>query len=80
MDDGCRQVLHELELYLDGECVGDLDRVIALHLEDCPPCFERAEFHREVRMLIARKCTDTAPPGLIDRVQARLWGGGTLLP
>ena len=37
-----------------------------------------AEFNRQVRMLIARKCTDPAPPGLAERVRTNLWGGGTL--
>ena len=73
MDDGCRQVLRELQLYLDGECADDLERVMAAHLEDCPPCFDRVEFQREVRMIVASKCTDCAPPGLLDRVRAHLW-------
>ena len=73
MDDGCRQVLRELQLYLDGECAGDLESVMARHLEDCPPCYDRVEFQRAVRMIVAQKCTDTAPPGLSERVRARLW-------
>ena len=73
MDDGCRQVLRELQLYLDGECATDLESVMARHLEHCPPCFDRVEFQREVRMLVASKCVDQAPPGLVDRVRERLW-------
>ena len=68
MDDGCRQVLHELELYLDGECADELQLVMGKHLEDCPPCFDRAEFQSEVRRIIAEKCTDCAPPGLMERI------------
>ena len=72
MDDECRQVLRELQLYLDGECATDLEQIMAAHLEHCPPCFDRVEFQREVRMLIASKCTDCAPPGLMERVSQQL--------
>lgn len=73
MDDECRQVLRELQLYLDGECAEQLEQVMARHLDACSPCFDRVEFQREVRMLIAQKCTDCAPPGLMERVQQQLW-------
>ena len=73
MDDGCRQVLRELQLFLDGEGAEELQRTIERHLGGCSPCFDRAEFQREVRALIASKCTDCAPPGLLERVEARLW-------
>lgn len=76
MDDGCRQVLHELQLYLDGECADDLEDIVARHLDSCPPCFDQLEFQREVRALIATKCTDCAPPGLLERVKAQLWQTG----
>ena len=73
MDDGCRQVLRELEMYLDGEDAEELHATIERHLSGCGPCFDRAEFQREVRLLIATKCTDAAPPGLLERVTSRLW-------
>lgn len=73
MDDECRQVLRELELYLDGEDAAELHKAVERHLSGCGPCFDRAEFQREVRTLIAAKCTDCAPPGLLDRVRAQLW-------
>ena len=72
MDDGCRQVLHELELDLDGECADELQQVLGKHLQDCPPCWDRAEFQSELRRIIASKCTDCAPPGLVERVTAIL--------
>ena len=73
MDDGCRQVLRELELFLDGEDAADLHATMDQHLSDCGPCFDRAEFQREVRLLIASKCTDRAPEGLMERVRSHLW-------
>ena len=72
MDDGCRQVLHELQVYLDGECADELTAVLSRHLQDCPPCFDRAEFQAELKRIVASKCTDCAPPGLMERVKAYL--------
>ncbi|MBA2528950.1 MAG: mycothiol system anti-sigma-R factor [Euzebyales bacterium] len=72
MGDDCREVLRDLQTYLDGECPDDLEALVQRHLEDCPPCLDRTEFERELRALIAAKCTDCAPPGLFERVAARL--------
>lgn len=76
MLEDCREVLAELEIYLDGECSHDLEALVRRHLEDCPPCWDRAEFQRELRALIAKKCKDTAPPGLLGRVVAQLRAHG----
>ena len=73
MDDDCRQVLRELEVFLDNEDAAELHKAIERHLTGCSPCMDRAEFQRELRILIASKCTDCAPPGLMDRVQQHLW-------
>jgi len=72
MADGCREVLDDLERYLDGECSDELAVVIADHLSDCPPCLSRSDFERALRDLVARHCRDTAPPDLLDRVRSRL--------
>jgi mycothiol system anti-sigma-R factor len=72
VDDDCRNVLRELQLFLDGESAEELETIVSRHLTDCPPCYDRAEFQREVRVLIASKCTDCAPPGLMERVSAQL--------
>ena len=66
--DECREVLDNLERYLDGECPADLEAVVAEHLSDCPPCLHRSDFERALSSLIARHCRDTAPAGLLDRV------------
>ncbi|MPZ73209.1 MAG: mycothiol system anti-sigma-R factor [Nitriliruptorales bacterium] len=73
MDDSCRQVLRELQMFLDGESADELQHIISRHLGDCGPCHDQVEFQREVRVLIAAKCTDCAPPGLMERVCATLW-------
>lgn len=72
MDERCREALDDLQAYLDGECGKSLDQAIRHHLGDCPPCLERADFERELRAILARRCKDAAPSGLLDRVIARL--------
>jgi len=76
MDDDCRQVLRELQGFLDGEDAQSLHLAIERHLNGCAPCMDRAEFQRQVRILIASKCTDCAPDGLVDRVTSQLWPSG----
>ncbi len=68
----CREVLTELATYLDGECPDDLSTRLARHLSACPPCLHRADFERALRALVAAKCTDRAPAGLLARIRARL--------
>jgi mycothiol system anti-sigma-R factor len=72
MKDECRDALDELELYLDDECGPDLESTIRAHLGDCPPCLNRADFERELRVIVAKRCKDAAPSGLLDRVIADL--------
>ncbi|MGH8934578.1 MAG: mycothiol system anti-sigma-R factor [Egibacteraceae bacterium] len=68
----CDEVLERLHRYLDGECPRNLERIVREHLEECPPCLDRADFQRELRALIASKCKEAAPPGLLDRILAQL--------
>lgn len=64
----CAEVLKELDVFLDGECADDLEASVRRHLGDCPPCMDRAGFERGLRDLIASKCRDAAPSGLVDRI------------
>lgn len=73
MDEPCREVLASLALFLDGECPERMERTIVAHLHDCPPCLGRADFERELRAIIATKCKDAAPSGLLDRVLRVVW-------
>ncbi len=68
MDDDCRQFVDQLELYLDGECPGDIELIVQAHLRQCPPCLDRADFERHLRVLIASRCRERAPAGLLERV------------
>lgn len=68
MNENCREVLDELDVFLDNECGEDLATSVRTHLGDCPPCMDRADFERALRDVIASKCRDAAPSGLVDRI------------
>lgn len=72
MSDQCDALLDRLEEYLDNEMPADVESAVARHLEECPPCMDRADFERRVRALVASKCRDRAPDGLVDSIKARL--------
>ncbi|HEY8338963.1 MAG TPA: mycothiol system anti-sigma-R factor [Egibacteraceae bacterium] len=72
MDDHCSEVLHELRRFLDGECDSDLESAVRAHLGDCPGCLDRADFERELKMLIAARCRSKAPPHLVQLVVERI--------
>jgi mycothiol system anti-sigma-R factor len=66
--DECGDALHELYHFLDGELT-DFKRVkIRQHLDDCPPCVEIYEFELELRQVVARKCRETVPDSLKERI------------
>jgi mycothiol system anti-sigma-R factor len=68
MKEPCREVLEELDVFLDGECGQSLEEAVRRHLGECSPCLQRADFQRDLRVLIASKCKDAAPSGLLDRI------------
>lgn len=72
MSDHCDALLKRLETYLDGECPQNVHAVVEAHLQECPPCLDRADFERKVRDLVATRCRDSAPPGLMDSIVTRL--------
>lgn len=68
MNDPCQEVLGELEVYLDGECGPSVEQTVRAHLADCPRCLDRADFRRQLRALVARKCQEEAPRDLVSRI------------
>ena len=58
--------------YLDGELTVWKRRAITRHLDDCPPCGEFYEFEAELRVVIARKCTEHVPDSLKQRIAEAL--------
>jgi mycothiol system anti-sigma-R factor len=65
----CDEILQELYTFLDGEITPESKETIRRHLADCLNCLHVFDFHAELRMVIAAKCRDEVPPGLIERVQ-----------
>jgi mycothiol system anti-sigma-R factor len=68
----CREALHELYHYLDGELTDEHRRAIAVHLDLCAPCADAAEFEAELRVVIAQKCRDHVPESLRGRIAAAI--------
>ena len=64
----CREAVEELYHYLDGELTVDVRERIAVHLDDCSPCFSAFEFHSELKLVISQRCRSELPNGLRDRV------------
>jgi mycothiol system anti-sigma-R factor len=66
--DDCNETLHEIYHFLDGELTPDRRELIQHHLDDCPPCYEAFDFEAELRLIVAKKCVDTVPESLRQRI------------
>ena len=64
----CDDALHELYQFLDGQLDDTRRQAIQHHLDDCPPCYEAFDFELELRVVIARKCHETVPEHLKQRI------------
>jgi mycothiol system anti-sigma-R factor len=64
----CDQVLQELYTFLDGELTGEVRAAIQGHLDGCADCGGAYDFEAELRVVIARKCTERVPDHLRLRV------------
>ena len=64
----CVESVEMLYLYIDGELPAERQTFIALHLADCPPCYEAFGFEVELRTVISQKCRERAPDYLYQRV------------
>ena len=64
----CNDALHELYEFLDGELTPERRTYIQQHLTDCSPCLETFDFQAELRMVVARKCTDEVPDSLRSKI------------
>jgi mycothiol system anti-sigma-R factor len=69
---GCREAIDTLYRFLDGELTDQRRLDIAQHLDDCGPCLEAFDFEKELKAVIARKCRDTVPEALRQRVYLAL--------
>jgi len=64
----CDDALHELYEFLDGQLDDTRRQKIQHHLDDCPPCYEAFDFEVELRLVIAKKCHETVPEHLKQRI------------
>lgn len=73
MNRRCHELVLELDRFLDGECPQRVELVLREHLQECGPCFDRADFEQHVRALVAEHCRqDRAPHRLVEQILARL--------
>ena len=66
----CEETIAELATYLDGELTDDVREKIRVHLDECPPCGDIADFEAELKKLVASKCVDKVPDDLRARILA----------
>jgi mycothiol system anti-sigma-R factor len=71
-DEGCRDALHRLYDYLDGELTEEALAQIGRHLDQCQPCLRAFDFEVEIRHMIATKCQDHCPEHLRERIAAAI--------
>jgi anti-sigma factor (TIGR02949 family) len=65
----CNETLRELEAFLDHELSEDVHVAIHAHLAGCHHCHETFDFHAELKAVVARKCQEELPPGLLERIR-----------
>jgi mycothiol system anti-sigma-R factor len=68
----CNETVERLYQYLDGELTDQRREQIQRHLDACSPCFQAVGFERELRIVIASRCTDRVPAELIERIRSAL--------
>jgi mycothiol system anti-sigma-R factor len=64
----CADVLRRMYFFIDNELAAADSTEIQQHLDDCLPCLREVDVERIVKALIARSCTEHAPPELRQRV------------
>jgi mycothiol system anti-sigma-R factor len=66
----CREALKEVERLIDGELALSVRIRIESHLAECPPCLQRVEFRRHLKVMVSSKCGgDVVPAELHRRIE-----------
>jgi mycothiol system anti-sigma-R factor len=68
----CEETLRQIEAYLDGEVDALRAHEIQLHLSDCDPCMDRAEFRTHLKTLVHDRCAEAEPDGLREKILAAI--------
>ena len=71
-DVDCREALHRVYHFLDGELTPERRDQIAHHLDRCSPCLDAFGFETEIRRLVANRCRDLVPDELRTRIAAAI--------
>jgi len=68
-----KECFEMLQLILDGEATPQQkDHFLKQHLEECMPCFKNYHLEVAIRELLKTKCTQHAPPGLIEEIRKKV--------
>ena len=65
----CKDALHQLYDFLDGELTSDKKAAIQHHLDSCQPCAEPYDFEAELRLVIRKKCAENVPESLMAKIR-----------
>jgi len=69
----CLELRKNLLLYVDNELSGEAAQAFRQHLECCPACRSRADSEERFRALLRERLSlHSAPPGLREKIRARL--------
>jgi mycothiol system anti-sigma-R factor len=64
----CREALHRIYHFLDGELTPVRRHEIESHLDGCSPCLQMYGFEAELRRVVHDKCRETVPDTLRQRI------------
>lgn len=70
----CRAVADQLLRFRDGELPEDETEDLRKHLHLCPPCLHLLNTYEEVVSVLDRLKPCAMPPGLLDRLRAKMCG------
>lgn len=66
----CAETLRELDVFLDGELPAEQYESIRHHLDGCMDCLGAFDFHAELKVVVAQKCTnDEMPSDLLSKIE-----------
>jgi anti-sigma factor (TIGR02949 family) len=72
MGDDCDALLQNISDLLHGELDASSAAQLRSHLDDCPPCFETADFQAHLRQIVAKRCFEEVPGDFKARIVAML--------
>jgi mycothiol system anti-sigma-R factor len=64
----CRETLHRIYHFLDGELTPARRHEIEDHLDNCSPCLQMFGFEAELRRVVHDKCREAVPDSLRKRI------------